>query len=157
MFCYNFYRISPLGRFGLYMSPPYAIFFKAWSGRHYHDNKSVNKKSRGKQTTWFYFQVINLHFGFTTTKEIQKKTFQKLQKAAVRSSHRLLRCQIVLTKICHSYYCHTPPLKVGACPRSDTMETEKAIFHLLPRQSSWNCSPWIWLGDNWVLALKVHY
>ena len=31
---------------------------------------------------------------------------------------------------------HTPPLKVGACPRSDTMETEKAIFHLLPMQSS---------------------
>ena len=30
----------------------------------------------------------------------------------------------------------TPPLKVGACPTSDTMETEKAIFYLLPRQSS---------------------
>ena len=30
----------------------------------------------------------------------------------------------------------TPPLKVGARPRSDTVETEKAIFHLLPRQSS---------------------
>ena len=31
---------------------------------------------------------------------------------------------------------NTPPLKVGARPRSDTMETKNAIFHLLTRQSS---------------------
>ena len=39
-------------------------------------------------------------------------------------------------------------LKVNARPRSDSMETEKAIFHLLPWQSSINWSPWIWLGDH---------
>ena len=33
---------------------------------------------------------------------------------------------------------YTPPLKVGARPRSDPMETEKVIFHLLPMQSSLN-------------------
>ena len=49
-----------------------------------------------------------------------------------------------------------PPLKVGAHQRSQTMDTEKAIFHLLPRQLSWNLSHWIWLGDLWVLALKKH-
>ena len=54
-------------------------------------------------------------------------------------------------------YCGTPPLKVGARPRSETIATEKAIFHLLPRQLSWNKSHWIWLGTNWVLALKKHY
>ena len=33
---------------------------------------------------------------------------------------------------------YTPPLKVVACPRSETMETEKAIFHLLAWQLTWN-------------------
>ena len=31
------------------------------------------------------------------------------------------------------FYDGPPPLKVGARPMSKTMETEKAIFHLLPR------------------------
>ena len=31
------------------------------------------------------------------------------------------------------FFYGTPPLKVGAQPMSKTMETEKTIFHLLPR------------------------
>ena len=41
------------------------------------------------------------------------------------------------------------PLKGGARPRSNIMETERAIFLL--HMFAWN-----WLGDRWVLALKKH-
>ena len=30
----------------------------------------------------------------------------------------------------------------------EAMETEKAIFLLLPRQLAWSWSQWIWLGDH---------
>ena len=34
------------------------------------------------------------------------KTLRESRKAAPRMSHRLLRCQVVFTKICHYYYCY---------------------------------------------------
>ena len=35
-----------------------------------------------------------------------KKTWRESQKAALRTTHQLLRCQVVYTKRCHYYFCH---------------------------------------------------
>ena len=43
-------------------------------------------------------------FTRNTFKSIHSQTSQESQKAALRTSHRLLRCQVVLTKRCHYYY-----------------------------------------------------
>ena len=43
---------------------------------------------------------------------------------------------------------HPPPLKVGARPRLETVETEKAIFQFLAWHLTWNSCQWIWLGDH---------
>ena len=38
---------------------------------------------------------------------VEVKTTWESQKAALRTSHRLLRCRVVFTKRCHyNYYCH---------------------------------------------------
>ena len=48
----------------------------------------------------------------------------------------------------------TPPWKVGARPRSKTIETEKAIFYFFAWQLTWIWYHLFWLGDFWVLSLK---
>ena len=52
------------------------------------------------------FEYLNICSDCSNFGKPQGKISRESQKAAPRTSHRLLRCQVVFTKICHYYYCH---------------------------------------------------
>ena len=81
------YRASPDFWFDL-------ILILVWSGVRQYNNHKIIK------------EYLKCYESPTIKKIYIIKTSRESQKAAPRTFHQLLRCQVVFTKRCHYYYCH---------------------------------------------------
>ena len=64
-----------------------------------------NQNSKGSLGVILSQKTGSISLAFVFPREEEKKS-QDLQKAAPRTSHKLLRCQVVFTKRWHHYYSH---------------------------------------------------